>query len=148
MAPRSLVPQPLRQRPGTVLDVLRHPSSMSCGWTLPPLIARLTARSYLPVNHATVPEMPAPGHAVRQTFFPPHRTGRALILPYMSPLADDRTLLEAGEAYTTCVAELHSVHPDYERAQVYATLSLRETLEGVAAQLGELAGQITPSPRR
>ena len=53
----------------------------------------------------------------------------------MSPLPDDRAGLEPGEAYTTCIRELHKAHPDYERAQVYATLGLRDAMLEVAEQI-------------
>ena len=33
---------------------------------------------------------------------------------------------------------IRRAHPDYETAQVYAILSLNETLQSVAAQLAEL----------
>ncbi len=66
----------------------------------------------------------------------------------MSPLPDDREALDPGEAYQACVKELHQAHPDYERAQVYATLSLEETLREMCAQVADLAKQITLASRR
>jgi len=66
----------------------------------------------------------------------------------MSQLPDDREALDPGEAYQACVKELHQAHPDYERAQVYATLGLEETLREVAGQVAELARQITLASRR
>ena len=45
----------------------------------------------------------------------------------MSPLSDDRPDLLPGEAIRECVGELGKLHPDYQRAQVYATLALRES---------------------
>jgi hypothetical protein len=36
--------------------------------------------------------------------------------PRMSPLPGDRDTLEPGEAYQTCIRELHSGRPDYEQA--------------------------------
>ncbi len=44
--------------------------------------------------------------------------------------------------------ELHQAHPDYERAQVYATLNLEETLREISAQVAELAKQIVLASRR
>ena len=46
----------------------------------------------------------------------------------------------AGEAIRECVGELGKLHPDYERAQVYATLALREAVAGVAEEI-RLASQ-------
>jgi hypothetical protein len=66
----------------------------------------------------------------------------------MSPLPDDRTELEPGEAYQTCIRELHNGRPDYERAQVYATLALEESARAVVAQLEELGGLISRGLRR
>ena len=37
---------------------------------------------------------------------------------------------------------IRRTHPDYESAQVYAILSLNETLQGVAVQLAELNASI------
>jgi hypothetical protein len=37
---------------------------------------------------------------------------------------------------------LRRAHPDYESAQVYAILSLNETLQNIAAQLAELNGSM------
>jgi hypothetical protein len=50
--------------------------------------------------------------------------------------------LEPGEAYQTCVRELRGPHPDYERAQVCATLSLEETLRHAVTQVAEMAHQM------
>jgi hypothetical protein len=59
----------------------------------------------------------------------------------MSPLSDDRDDLDPGEAMRECVGELGKLHPDYQRAQVYATLSL----QGAVA---ELTKQIRLASRR
>jgi hypothetical protein len=56
--------------------------------------------------------------------------------------------LARGEAYTTCIAELSRPHPDYERALVYAVLSLDEAVRSAVAQLGGLAEQIQLASRR
>jgi hypothetical protein len=53
----------------------------------------------------------------------------------MSPLSDDRDDLDPGEAMRECVGELGKLHPDYERAQVYATLSLREAVAELTKQI-------------
>jgi hypothetical protein len=55
----------------------------------------------------------------------------------MSPLSDDRAddLEPPGEAIRACVEELGKLHPDFERAQVYATLALRESVDEVAKQI-------------
>ena len=49
---------------------------------------------------------------------------------------DDPPALGTAEAYRQCVRELHRPHPDYQRAQVFATLALEETLREVAAEAG------------
>ena len=50
--------------------------------------------------------------------------------------------LQPGEAYQRCLQALGPPHPDYERALVYAVLSLDETLRGAVAQLRSLDEQI------
>jgi hypothetical protein len=62
----------------------------------------------------------------------------------MSPLSDDRPDLEPGEAIRACVEELGKLHPDYERAQVYATLSLREAV----AEVGQADPACVPALAR
>jgi hypothetical protein len=56
--------------------------------------------------------------------------------------------LGRGEAYQTCIRELSGPHPDYERASVYAILSLEETVRDAVAQMAEMAHQIMLASRR
>jgi hypothetical protein len=56
--------------------------------------------------------------------------------------------LDAGEAYQRCIQELAELNPDYQAAQLFATLSLEETVRGVAAQLAELTKALTAASRR
>ena len=62
-------------------------------------------------------------------------TDEARYCPLMSPLSDDRPDLEPGDAARACVEELGKVHSDYQRAQVYATLALREAVEKVTNEI-------------
>jgi hypothetical protein len=48
---------------------------------------------------------------------------------------DDPPALGTGEAYRQCVRELHQPHPDYERAQVFATLALHEAVRGLTGEV-------------
>jgi hypothetical protein len=41
-----------------------------------------------------------------------------------------------------CMQAIRRTHPDYESAQVYAILSLNETLQNIAAQLAELNASV------
>jgi hypothetical protein len=67
----------------------------------------------------------------------------------MSSLPDDAPQpLDHGEAYQRCMRELRKPYPDYTCAQLYATLSMEETLRDVVAQVAELARQITLASRR
>lgn len=50
--------------------------------------------------------------------------------------------LGRGEAYQQCVRELQQPEPDYERAQVLATLSLHEAMRDAADELGAFSGGI------
>lgn len=45
--------------------------------------------------------------------------------------------------YQQCVQELQRPHPDYAKVRALATLSLVETLQEVACQVGAVAHQIT-----
>jgi hypothetical protein len=66
----------------------------------------------------------------------------------MSPLLDDQDALGPGEAYQRCMQELGKPYPDHEPAQLYATLSVEETLRDVAGHLAELTKQIALASRR
>jgi hypothetical protein len=50
--------------------------------------------------------------------------------------------LGPSKAYGKCLRALSRVREDYESAQVYALLSLNETLQNVAVQLAELNASI------
>jgi hypothetical protein len=60
-------------------------------------------------------------------------------------LGDSSWPLGAGDAPRECMKAIRRTHPDYESAQVYAILSLNETLQSVAAQLAELNASIRRS---
>ncbi len=51
------------------------------------------------------------------------------------PLYDSSQPLGSGDALKECMKAIRRTHPDYESAQVYAILSVNETLQSVAAQL-------------
>jgi hypothetical protein len=50
--------------------------------------------------------------------------------------------------YQLCVQELQRPHPDYAKVQALPTVSLLETLQELACQVGEVAHQITLASRR
>jgi len=57
----------------------------------------------------------------------------------MNALPDpELQILDPREAYQRCIHELAQRQPDYQAAQVYATLSLEEAVRDATAQLGEL----------
>ncbi len=56
--------------------------------------------------------------------------------------------LDHGEAYRRCMQELLKPDPDYQAAQLYATLSLEETVREVATQLAELTKALVAASRR
>ena len=67
----------------------------------------------------------------------------------MSPLPDGVPQpLGPGEEYQRCMGEICKPYPDYQRAQLYATLSTEETLRDLLAQVAELIRQITLESRR
>ena len=66
----------------------------------------------------------------------------------MSPLPDEVQALDPDEAYQQCLHELAGPHPDYQAAQVYATLSLNATLRDVATQLAHLTRVVVTASRR
>lgn len=70
-------------------------------------------------------------------------------LPPMSPFADDEgQALDPDQAQQRCVHELGQPHPDYQAAQVYATLSLDATLREVVTQLAHLTKAVVTASRR
>ena len=56
-------------------------------------------------------------------------------------------VLAPGEAHQRCLRELRQQHPDYSAAQVFATLSLDETLRDIAAKLSDLTRQLVVTSR-
>ena len=66
----------------------------------------------------------------------------------MQSLPDSgRQELAPDEAYQRCKHELERPHPDYEAAQVFATLSLEEAVRDMSAQLAQVARQLVVSSR-
>ena len=47
------------------------------------------------------------------------------------PVPDPSRPPEPGEALKECMQAIRRAHPDYESAQVYAILSLNETLQNI-----------------
>jgi hypothetical protein len=47
-----------------------------------------------------------------------------------------------SDALMYCIQELNREHPDFQAAQVYATLSLEEALRDLAQAVGRAAGDI------
>jgi hypothetical protein len=71
-------------------------------------------------------------------------------VPYMSPISNDQdgaNPYERSEAYKRCMHELSQPHPDYQAAQLYATLSLEDALRDMIAQLVKLTRTITVASR-
>jgi hypothetical protein len=69
--------------------------------------------------------------------------------PHMSRLPEgEPQAFDPGEAYQRCMRELGRPYPDHEAAQLYATLSLEETLRDVAAQLAQLTKEVVLASRR
>ena len=56
--------------------------------------------------------------------------------------------LPGNKAYQRRMQELSRPHPDYQAAQLYATLSLEEALRDMITQLAKLTREITVSSRR
>jgi hypothetical protein len=46
------------------------------------------------------------------------------------------------DALEYCLQELNREHPDYQAAQVFATLSLEEAIRGLASAIGQAAGRL------
>lgn len=53
----------------------------------------------------------------------------------MSSLPDEPQRLDDGEALQRCLQALDPLRPDFQAAQVYATLALREAVAEVAEQI-------------
>jgi hypothetical protein len=58
----------------------------------------------------------------------------------MTPLPDSQpNTLSHSESYERCLEELRRPQPDYQRAQLCATLSLEEAIRDLAVQLAQLS---------
>jgi hypothetical protein len=69
-------------------------------------------------------------------------------MEYTIPAGPDPSRpLAPGEAYKECMRAIRSGPPDNASAQVYAILSLEETLRNVADRLAELVGVIRAPDR-
>jgi hypothetical protein len=67
----------------------------------------------------------------------------------MSSLLDsEQRGLAPGEAYQRCIQELDQPHPDYQAAQVFAMLSLEETMREVLAGIAHLTKSVVIASRR
>jgi len=67
----------------------------------------------------------------------------------MSPLpGDQRTSLNHSEPYERCLQELRQPQPDYQLAQLYATLSMEEAIRDVAVQLSQLSARLHVALKR
>jgi hypothetical protein len=57
-------------------------------------------------------------------------------------LNNDNLTRSHGDAREYCIEELNREHPDYQVAQVYATLSLEEALRDLTAAIVQAAGRL------
>ena len=71
-------------------------------------------------------------------------------VPHMKPLPDPEPQagLSPGEPYQRCIHELGQPHPDYQAAQLYATLSLEEALRDMIDQLAQVTRELSVVARR
>ena len=58
------------------------------------------------------------------------------------------TCRSASRSACTCILELGQPHPDYQAAQLYATLSLEEALRDMIAQLAQVTRELSVVARR
>lgn len=56
--------------------------------------------------------------------------------------------LSHGEPYERCLQELRKPQPDYQLAQLYATLSIDEAIREVAVQLTQLTTKLHVALKR
>jgi hypothetical protein len=67
----------------------------------------------------------------------------------MSPSPEHEPLaLDPGEAYQRCMRELGKPYPDHAAAQLYAVLSLEDTLRELVAQVAQLTKEVVTASRR
>jgi hypothetical protein len=57
-------------------------------------------------------------------------------------LSSENLIRNHGNALEYCLQELNREHPDYQAAQVFATLSLKEAIRDLAAAIGQAAGRL------
>jgi hypothetical protein len=60
----------------------------------------------------------------------------------MVTLNSENLIRNHGDALEYCLQELNREHPDYQAAQVFATLSLEEAIRDLAATIGQAAGRL------
>jgi hypothetical protein len=60
----------------------------------------------------------------------------------MVTLNSENLIRNHGDALEYCLQELNREHPDYQAAQVFATLSLEEAIRDLAAAIGQAAGRL------
>jgi hypothetical protein len=61
-------------------------------------------------------------------------------------LNSDNLTRRHNDALMYCLQELNREHPDYQAAQVYATLSLEEALRDLALAIGLAPGRLCDKP--
>lgn len=67
----------------------------------------------------------------------------------MAHLANRRSAaLEPGEAHQRCLRELQQAEPNYQAAQIYAALSLEETVRNLTTAIDHLNRSVTVASRR
>jgi hypothetical protein len=60
----------------------------------------------------------------------------------MVTLNSENLIRNHSDALEHCLQELNREHPDYQAAQVFATLSLEEAVRDLAAAIGQVAGRL------
>jgi hypothetical protein len=60
----------------------------------------------------------------------------------MVTLNSENLIRNHSDALEHCLQELNREHPDYQAAQVFATLSLEEAIRDLAAAIGQAAGRL------
>lgn len=60
----------------------------------------------------------------------------------MVTLNSENLIRNHGDALDYCLQELNREHPNYQRAQIFATLSLEEAVRDLAAAIGQAAGRL------
>jgi hypothetical protein len=65
-----------------------------------------------------------------------------------TPDGQPTRVLDPGEPYQRCMHELRQQHPDYQAAQLYATLSVEEALRALISQLADMTKQLVVASKR